>query len=391
MTRNIGVISRGIRGPIIRSGDDLVTIVTDSLEKAVISENITLSDNDILGITEAVVGKSQKNFALLTDIKEEIESKYNREIGIVFPIMSRNRFSNILKGIAMGVDKLYIQFSYPGDEVGNKLISQERLDETDLNPYSDMLTEEEFYNIFGDIRHEFTGVDYVQLYKTICDGKATVIFSNNPEDILKYTNDVLVADIHSRHRTKKILKKAGANIVYGLDDLLTKPINDSGYNPEYGLLGSNLSAEDRLKLFPRDCREFVYAVQEEIKKRLGVSLNVLVYGDGCFKDSVEGIWELADPVSSPGYTDRLDGVPNEMKLKYIVDTELKDLSQEKAEEEMKKMINEKPKTNTTMSSQGTTPRKITDILASLCDLTTGSGDKGTPFVLIQGYFDTYAD
>lgn len=391
MTRNIGVISRGIRGPIIRSGDDLVTIVADSLESAVKSENIILSDNDILGITEAVVGKSQQNFVFLTDIKEEIESKYNREIGIVFPIMSRNRFSNILKGIAMGVDKVYIQLSYPGDEVGNKLISQERLDDTDLNPYSDTLTEEEFYNVFGDIKHEFTGVDYVQLYKSICEGKATVIFSNDPKAILNYTKDVLAADIHTRQRTKRILKNAGANIVYGLDDLLNKSINGSGYNPEYGLLGSNLSSDDRLKLFPRDCKEFVYAVQEEIKKRLDVTLNILVYGDGCFKDSVEGIWELADPVASPGYTDRLNGVPNEMKLKYIADTKLKDMSQEEAQEEMKKLINEKPKTNTTMSSQGTTPRKITDLLASLCDLTTGSGDKGTPFVLIQGYFDTYAD
>lgn len=390
MERNIGVLARGIRGPIIRAGDDLVNIVVDSLSNAIHSENIVLKDNDILGITEAVVAKAQNNFVRLEDIKEDIKSKYNGEIGIVFPILSRNRFSNILKGIAMGVDKVYIQLSYPGDEVGNKLISQEEFDQTDINPYIDTLTEEEFYNIFKTTKHKYTGVDYIQLYKTICEGKATILFSNDPKEILKYTKSVLAADIHTRNRTKRILKNAGAEIVYGLDEIINKPVNNSGYNPDYGLLGSNLSSDNKLKLFPRDCDQFVYDVQKEIQKRFHVNINVLVYGDGAFKDPTEGIWELADPVVSPGYTNGLEGEPNEIKLKYIADTKLKDLSKEDAESEMKKLINNKPKANDTISSQGTTPRKIVDLIGSLCDLMSGSGDKGTPFVLIQGYFDNYA-
>ena len=391
MERNVGVVVRGIRSPIIKPGDDLVNIVADSISNAVKSDNIILRDNDVIGITEAVVAKAQSNFAMLEDIKEDIKSKYNNEIGIVFPILSRNRFSNILKGIAMGVDKVYIQLSYPGDEVGNRLISQEQLDETDINPYRDVLTEEEFYSIFKITKHEYTGVDYIQLYKSICEGKATIILSNDPKAILKYTKSVLAADIHTRNRTKRILKEAGAEIVYGLDEIMNKPINNSGYNPDYGLLGSNLSSEDRLKLFPRECDKFVINVQKEIEKRFNLKVNVLVYGDGGFKDPTGGIWELADPVVSPGYTDGLKGVPNEIKLKYIADTELKGLSKEDAEKEVKNLINNKPKTNDTFSSQGTTPRKIVDLLGSLCDLTSGSGDKGTPFILIQGYFDTYAD
>jgi len=391
MERNVGVVVRGIRGPIIRYGDNLVTIAVDSLAKAIESDNIVLKDSDVLGITEAVVAKSQNNFAMLEDIKEDIKSKYENEIGIVFPILSRNRFSNILKGIAMGVDKVYIQLSYPGDEVGNKLIAEHIFDESDINPYSDVLTEEEFYKVFKTAEHEYTGVDYVQLYKSICDGKATIIFSNNPKTILKYTKSVLVADIHTRNRTKRILKNSGAEIVYSLDEILNKPVNGSGYNPEYGLLGSNLSSEDKLKLFPRDCSEFVHEVQAEIEKRFNVKINVMVYGDGAFKDPTEGIWELADPVVSPGYTDGLKGAPNEIKLKYIADTKLKDLSREEAQKEMKNLINSKPKANTTFSSQGTTPRKIVDLLGSLCDLTSGSGDKGTPFILVQGYFDNYAN
>lgn len=391
MQRNVGVISRGIRGPIIRPGDELVNIVVDSLADAVESENITLKNNDIIGITEAVVAKAQNNYVMLEDIKADIESRYKGEIGIVFPILSRNRFSNILKGISMGVDKVYIQLSYPGDEVGNKLISQEKIDEANINPYTDVFTAEEFYNIFKTLNHEFTGVDYVELYKTICDGKAEIIFSNDPKTILKYTKAVLCADIHSRARTKRILKNAGAEIVYGLDNIMSEPINNSGYNPDYGLLGSNLTAEDRLKLFPRDCNSFVCSVQKEVKARFNVDVNVLVYGDGGFKDPAQGIWEFADPVASPGYTEGLSGVPNEVKFKYIADTKLKDLSQEEAQQEMKNVLNNKPKTNGTFTSQGTTPRRIVDLLGSLCDLTSGSGDKGTPFVLIQGYFDNYAD
>jgi len=291
----------------------------------------------------------------------------------------------------MSVDKVYIQLSYPGDEVGNKLISENALDETNINPFSDVLTEKEFYSIFKETKHPFTGMDYIQFYKSICDGKAEIILANDPRAILNYTKSVLVADVHTRNRTKKVLKNAGAEIVYGLDNIMTKPVNNSGYNPEYGLLGSNLSSEDKLKLFPRDCDKFVYDVQKEIEKRFNVKVNVLVYGDGGFKDPIGGIWELADPVVSPGYTSGLEGVPNEIKLKFIADTELKDLSKEAAENELKQLISNKSKTNATVSSLGTTPRRIVDLLGSLCDLTTGSGDKGTPFVLIQGYFDSYAD
>lgn len=274
---------------------------------------------------------------------------------------------------------------------GNRLVSQAKLDEANINPYSDVLTEEEFYDIFKTTTHEFTGVDYVKLYKELCNGKATIIFSNDPKTILNYTKSVLAADIHTRARTKKILKEAGAEIVYGLDEIMSKPINGSGYNPNYGLLGSNLSSEDRLKLFPRDCNEFVHNVQKEIAKKHNVNVNVLVYGDGGFKDPAQGIWEFADPVVSPGYTEGLEGVPNEVKLKYIADTELKDLPQEEAQIALKNLLNNKPKTNGTFTSQGTTPRRIVDLLGSLCDLTSGSGDKGTPFILIQGYFDSYAD
>ena len=392
MGRNVGVTTRGIRGPIIRPGDNLAQIVIESLSNAVETENITLKDNDVLGITEAVVAKAQNNFATLDQIKEDVKEKYKSgEIGIVFPILSRNRFSNILKGVARGAERVYIQLSYPADEVGNRLISQEKLDAANLNPYNDTLSEEEFYNIFGSAEHEYTKVDYIQLYKEICEGKATVIFSNNPKTILKYTKSVLVADIHTRNRTKKILKEAGAEVVYGIDEILRKSVNGSGYNPDYGLLGSNLSSDERLKLFPRDCGEFVNKVQKGLQEKFKVNMQVMVYGDGAFKDPTEGIWELADPVVSPGYTDGLKGTPNEIKLKYIVDTDLKEMSQEEAQKELVNKINDKPKVNTTYSSQGTTPRKIVDLLGSLCDLTSGSGDKGTPFILVQGYFDSYAN
>ena len=391
MSRNVGVISRGIRGPIIRPGDDLVQIVVDSVSNAVESDNIKLKDGDIIGITEAVVAKAQGNYATLEQVSKDISQKFGNEVGIVFPIISRNRFSAVLKGISMGVEKVYIQLSYPSDEVGNYLISQETLDNTDVNPYTDTLTEEDFARLFGKANHQWTNVDYVELYKTICEGKATVIFSNDPKAMLKYTSHVLAADIHTRNRTKNILKKAGAEVVYGLDDVLSAPVNGSGYNPAYGLLGSNLSTDNKLKLFPRDCDAFVKTVKSKIDEKFGVDINVLVYGDGAFKDPSAKIWELADPVVSPGYTKGLSGTPNELKLKYMIDTKLTGLSKDEAKAAMADLIHNKPTVNTTMESQGTTPRKIVDLVGSLCDLTTGSGDKGTPFVLIQGYFDNYAD
>lgn len=391
MSRNVGVVSRGIKGPIIRPGDDLVNIVVSSLADSVESDNIELKDNDIIGITEAVVAKAQNNFATINDLATDIRNKFGNEVGVVFPITSRNRFSNILKGISKGVEKVYIQLSYPSDEVGNYLISQEALDEADINPYTDTLTEEEFVKLFGRPSHQWTNVDYLELYKTVCEGKATVIFSNDPKALLKYTKNILAADIHTRARTKSILKKSGAEIVYGLDDILSEPINGSGYNPDYGVLGSNLSTDNTLKLFPKDCDKFVKEVKEALAKRFGVNMNVLVYGDGAFKDPSAKIWELADPVVSPGYTEGLGGTPNELKLKYIADTKLAGLSKDEARIAMTNLINNKPKENTTMESQGTTPRKIVDLVGSLCDLTTGSGDKGTPFVLIQGYFNNYAN
>lgn len=391
MERNVGVIARGIRGPIIRPKDNLVNIIIDSLDKAIKSDNIILNNNDILGITEGVVAKAQNNFALLEDIKKDIKIKYKDEVGIVFPILSRNRFSNILKGIAMGVEKVYIQFSYPTDEVGNKLISQDMLDDAEINSDREVFNENEFYNIFKSINHLITGVDYVQLYKNVCNGKATVIFSNDPKAILKYTKQILVADIHTRDRTKRILKEAGASIVYGLDDIMTNSIEGSGYNDRYGLLGSNLSSDNKLKLFPRDCNEFVDSVQREIKKRFNVNIEVLVYGDGGYKDPTEGIWELADPVISPGYTEGLEGFPDEIKLKYVADTLLNDLDQNVAHEKFKTLISNQSKNNSDNLSQGTTPRKIVNLIGSLCDLISGSGSKGTPFVLIQGYFDNYTD
>jgi len=391
MSRNFGVVVRGVRAPIIRPGDDLVKIVGNTIKNVVESENITLNNNDIIGITEAVVAKAQNNYATMADISEEVNQKFRDELGIVFPILSRNRFAHLLKGIAAGTKKVYIQLSYPSDEVGNHLISQDMLDDANINPYTDTLTEEEFEKIFGKSSHQWTKVDYVELYKTMCDGKATVIFSNDPKEILKYTKKVLVSDIHTRERTKRILKNAGAEVVHGLDEILAKPLNGSGYNPDYGLLGSNLATDNSVKLFPRDADVFVREVQAEIHKTLGVNLNVLVYGDGAFKDPQARIWELADPVVSPGYTDRLDGEPNELKIKYIADTKLANLEKGDAEKELANLIHNKPKTNTSYDSQGTTPRKFVDLIGSLCDLTSGSGDKGTPFILIQGYFDNFAD
>jgi len=390
--RNVGVVSKGIRAPIIRPGDDLPEIVLDSLSKAMESDGIVLENNNIIGVTEAVVAKAQRNFATLTDVGRDISDKFgeNETIGIVFPILSRNRFSKILEAISLVAGKIYIQLSYPADEVGNHLISQEKLDDSGINPYSDSLTEKAFYAVFGETRHEITGMNYVDFYKRICNGKAEVIFSNNPTEILKYTKKVLVADIHTRHRTKRMLRRAGAEIVYGLDGIMSEPINDSGYNADYGLLGSNLSSDDRLKLFPKDCQAFVNKVQDLIRERYHVTVQVMVYGDGAYKDPTSKIWEEADPVVSPGYTEGLGGTPNEIKFKLVADTDLKDIPAAEAQEKLKEMIRNKSKASS-IPSQGTTPRKIVDLVGSLCDLMSGSGDKGTPFVLIQGYFDNYSD
>ena len=390
MGKSTGTIAMGIKAPIIRYGDDLEQILINSIEDAIKNDGIKLKDNDIIGITEAVVAKSERNYAMLTDVAEDIKSKYDNEIGIVFPITSRNRFANILKAIAMSVDKIYIQLSYPSDEVGNKLIDEESVINAGINPYQDILTEQEFYQKFSDYKHEYTGVDYIQLYKEVTDGKAEIILANDPTAILNYTKDILVADIHTREKTKQILTNAGAKTIYDLADIMNKPINGSGYNHDYGLLGSNLSSEDRLKLFPRDCNNFCEKISKTIAKKFGVKMHVLVYGDGAFKDPTSGIWELADPVVTPGFTNGLAGVPNEVKLKFLADNAQEGLTQDQLQAALKKEINRKSKTKNDTKASGTTPRKIVDLLGSLCDLTSGSGDKGTPFVLIQGYFDNYA-
>ena len=392
MVRTVGTTVRGIRTPIVKSGDDLVNIVVDSVLNAAESENFEIKDKDIIGITESLVARAQGNYATIDAIDEDISSKFPSDIGIVFPILSRNRFSIILKGIAKSKRKLYIQLSYPSDEVGNHLMSLDLMDKLNINPYTDVLTEEDYRKMFGEkVSHPFTGVDYVDMYKEMANGNVEFIFSNDPRTILNYTKDVLVANIHDRKRTKNLLKASGANIVFGLDDILNIPIGDNGYNPEYGLLGSNQSSEVEIKLFPRDSQLYVDDIQKKFKEVIGKNVEVMVYGDGAFKDPVGKIWELADPIVSPGYTEGLNGTPNELKLKYIVDTELESLHGEEVVEAVKKKINSKDSDSSKSSdSLGTTPRRLTDLLGSLCDLTSGSGDKGTPVVLIQGYFDNYA-
>lgn len=392
MVRTVGTVARGIRTPIIKKGDDLVSIVVNSLLKAAESENFQIRDRDVLGITESLLARAQGNYASIDDISKDIKNKFPSTIGLVFPILSRNRFSIILKGIISSGRKVVLLLSYPSDEVGNHLMDVDRMDELNINPYTDVLTESDYRRLFGDkVLHPFTAVDYVDIYKKIGKENIEIIFSNNPRTILDYTKDVLVANVHERHRTKKILKKAGANIVLGLDDILNSPIDGSGYNPEYGLLGSNLATSTELKLFPRDCQSFVEKVQEKIKEVTGKHVEVMIYGDGAFKDPVGKIWELADPVVSPGYTKGLEGTPCELKLKYIVDTELSNLSGEEVADAIKKKINSKDKNIAEKNDAlGTTPRRLTDLLGSLCDLVSGSGDKGTPIVLVQGYFDNYA-
>lgn len=387
--RTVGTQARGIRLPIINKGDDLVEIVAKAVVESSRTEGYALHDRDIVGITESIVARAQGNYATIDHIAQDVAEKYpDGEVGVVFPILSRNRFSMLLLGIARGVKKVYLQLSYPTDEVGNPILTWDELDEKGINPYTDTLTEEEFYRYFGHgAIHPFTGIDYIKYYKELVEG-VTIIFSNDPRAILKYTPHVLAADIHTRFRTKRLLKQAGAKTVYGLDDILTRPVNGSGYHPQYGLLGSNKASETTIKLFPRDGEELVNRLQARLRELTGKHMEVMIYGDGAFKDPVSGIWELADPVVSPAYTKGLEGVPNEVKLKYLADN--MDIK-ENIEEKIREIIRSKDKNLVgSMVSQGTTPRRLTDLLGSLCDLVSGSGDKGTPVVLIQGYFDNYA-
>ncbi|MCI8845026.1 MAG: coenzyme F420-0:L-glutamate ligase [Kineothrix sp.] len=394
MERRVGTISRGIRCPIIREGDDLVKIVTDSVLEAAQSEGFELRDRDVIAVTESVVARSQGNYASVDNIAQDVREKLGGEtIGVIFPILSRNRFAICLRGIAKGAKKIVLMLSYPSDEVGNELVSLDKLDDAGINPYSDLLTLEKYRELFGENKHPFTGVDYVQYYGDIIreeGAEVEIIFANDCRKILKYTKNVLNCDIHSRARTKKILRACGAEKVCGLDDILNESVNGSGYNTNYGLLGSNKSTESSVKLFPRECTDLVMDIQKEILDRVGKHVEVMVYGDGAFKDPVGKIWELADPCVSPASTPGLDGTPNEVKLKYLADNDFKDLSGEELKKAIENRIREK-KDNLVgdMASQGTTPRRLTDLIGSLCDLTSGSGDKGTPVILIQGYFDNY--
>lgn len=396
MSRFIGTVSRGIRTKIIKKGDNLSEIVVNSVMDAVASENIPIHDRDIVGVTEAVLARSQGNYANTDEIGEDIRKKFGGDhIGLIFPILSRNRFSVCLKGIAKGAKKITLMLSYPADEVGNHLLTLEQLDEAGMKDLSQLMTEKEYRDKFGKNYHPFTHVDYVEFYRELIEAEGAeceIVFSNDPLHILNYTNKVLTADIHSRKRTKKILKDAGA-LVYNIEDVLNEPVGDSGYNKEYGLLGANKSTEDSVKLFPRDSFKFANDLQERFKEATGKNVEVLVYGDGAFKDSVGQIWELADPVVSPGYTKGLEGVPNELKLKYLADNDFKDLKGEELNNAILEKIKHKYDENAVHNENeklGTTPRKLTDLIGSLCDLTSGSGDKGTPIILIQGYFDNLA-
>ncbi len=396
MERLIGTVSRGIRGPIIRQGDDLVDIAVSCIMDAAASENIEIRDRDIIALTESIVARAQGNYATVADIADDVRSKTGGgTVGVIFPILSRNRFAICLKGIAKGCRKVVLMLSYPSDEVGNALLTYDQLDEKGINPYSDVLTLDKYRELFGDNRHEFTGVDYVDYYSNIvreAGADIEIIFANQAPAILEYTDCVINCDIHSRVRTKRILKNAGAKTVLGLDDILNAPVGDSGYNEKYGLLGSNKSTEDKVKLFPRDCQSLVEDIQKEMLKLTGKHVEVMVYGDGAFKDPKGKIWELADPVVSPAFTDGLVGTPNELKLKYLADNDFKHLSGKELKDAITKSIKEKSKNLVgNMASQGTTPRQLTDLIGSLCDLTSGSGDKGTPFILIQGYFDNFTD
>ena len=394
MERRVGTISRGIRCPIIRENDNLADIIVESVLAAAESENFELRDRDVIAATESIVARAQGNYASVEAIAEDVRVKLGGEtIGVITPILSRNRFAICLKGIAMGAKKIVLMLGYPSDEVGNQLVSLDKLDEAGINPYSDVLTLEKYRELFGENKHEFTGVDYVEYYANIikeAGAEVEVIFANNPRVILNYTKNVLNCDIHTRARTKRILKAAGAERVCGLDDILTTSVNGSGYNTKYGLLGSNKATEDTIKLFPNECFDLVEDVQRQILAKTGKHVEVMVYGDGAFKDPQGKIWELADPVVSPAYTEGLIGTPNELKLKYLADNDFADLSGEALKEAISKRIKEKSGSLVgDMAAQGTTPRQLTDLIGSLCDLTSGSGDKGTPVVLVQGYFDNY--
>ena len=394
MSRMVGTVSRGVRAPIIRSGDDLAQIVTESVLTAAREEGYEIRNRDIVAMTEAIVARAQGNYATVDDIATDVKNKFGgEEVGVIFPILSRNRFAICLRGIAMGVKKVVLMLSYPSDEVGNHLISLDALDEKGVNPYSDVLDLAKYRELFGYDKHPFTGVDYVEYYEKLikeCGAEVEIIFANDPRTVLKYTKNVINCDIHTRARTKRLLKAEGAKNVYGLDEILSAPINGSGYNENYGLLGSNKATETQVKLFPRDCQALVEDIQDRILKETGKLVEVMVYGDGAFKDPVGKIWELADPVVSPAYTAGLEGTPNELKLKYLADNDFADLSGEELKEAIKQKIQTKDNNLVgQMASEGTTPRRLTDLIGSLCDLTSGSGDKGTPIVYIQGYFDNY--
>ena len=396
MERKIGTVSRGVRCPIIREGDNLTNIVVDSVIEAAQSENISLRDRDVIGITESVVARSQGNYASVEAIAKDVKNKLGGgTIGVIFPILSRNRFAICLKGIAMGAKKIILMLSYPSDEVGNTLVSLDKIDDANINPYSDVLTLERYRKLFGENKHEFTGVDYVDYYANIIKDagcEVEIIFANQAKTILDYCDHILTCDIHTRKRTKRILLANGAKVVLGLDDILTSSIDGSGYNTNYGLLGSNKSTEDTIKLFPRECKDLVLDIQKQLLERSGKHVEVMVYGDGAFKDPQGKIWELADPCVSPAFTDGLVGTPNELKLKYLADNDFKDLSGEALTEAISNSIRHKDANLVgNMASQGTTPRQLTDLIGSLCDLTSGSGDKGTPIIWIQGYFDNFTN
>ena len=396
MERKVGTISRGIRCPIIRQGDDLVKITVDSVLEAAESENFSLRDKDVIALTESIVARSQGNYASVEAIAADVKAKLGGEtVGVIFPILSRNRFAICLKGIAMGCKKIVLMLSYPSDEVGNALLTLDEIDEAGVNPYSDVLSLEKYRELFGYKTHEFTGIDYIDYYSQLikdCGCDVEIVFANQAKTILNYTDKVLTCDIHTRARTKRILKANGATAVCGLDDILTSSVNGSGFNSKYGLLGSNKSTEDSVKLFPENCGWLVDAIQKEVYAKTQKNVHVMVYGDGAFKDPQGKIWELADPVVSPAFTSGLVGTPNELKLKYLADNDFKNLSGAELQEAISKSIKAKNENLVgNMASQGTTPRQLTDLIGSLCDLTSGSGDKGTPIILVQGYFDNFTD
>ena len=396
MSRMIGTVSRGVRAPIVKEGDDLATIVFESVMEASKDAGFEIQDRDIVAVTEAVVARTQGNYATIDQIAADIKAKFpSGEFAVIFPILSRNRFAICLKGIAKGAKKITLMLSYPSDEVGNHLIDIDSLDEKGVNPWTDVLSEEKYRELFGKNLHPFTGVDYVDYYKELIKSQGAdveIVFANDPKAVLNYTKNILCCDIHTRKRTKRILKANGAELVYSLDNILDKSVDGSGFNADYGLLGSNKATEDRIKLFPKNCEEFVNSVQSKLKEATCKTVEVMVYGDGAFKDPVGKIWELADPVVSPAYTKGLEGTPNEVKLKYLADNDFAALQGDELKEAISEYIKNKDNDlKGSMASQGTTPRRLTDLIGSLCDLTSGSGDKGTPFVYIQGYFDNYTD